>query len=205
MRSANSASVVRRTLSALLALSLGIGLAACATDPVAQQYRTGDNKGYITGDGRIVEYSAAQRGAPVSFAGTTEDGVRVSSADYAGKPLVVNFWYAACGPCRAEAPRLNKAASELETTGTAFLGVNIYDAPATAKAFEKTYRVTYHSVIDVTDKRVTQAFAAFVPLNSVPITLVLDRKGRVSARVIGELADASILTALVRTALTEKQ
>lgn len=194
----------RRVASALLAVALTTGLAACSSDPLAEQYRAGDNKGYIAADGRTInEIPAAERGEPVTFTGQTDAGATVSSADYAGQVLVVNFWYAACAPCRVEAPRLEEAAGEFAGQDVSFLGVNTYDQAATAQSFAAQYDITYPSVIDVNDKTVTLAFAQAVPVSATPTTLVVDRQGRVAARIIGELADASILTTLVRDALEE--
>ena len=47
------------------------------------------------------------------------------------------------------------------------------------------------------------AFAEVTSLQAVPTTLVLDAQGRLAARVIGQLPDASILTTLVRDTLAE--
>lgn len=193
--------VLTRTGSLLIAALLAIGLLSCSADPLAQQYRAGDNKGYVAGDGNIVETPLDQRGDPVQFTAQTETGATVSRSDYDGQVLVVNFWYAACAPCRVEAPRLEKAYQEFAGQKVAFLGVNTYDQAATAASFAQNYGVTYPSIIDVDDKKATAAFAQVVPLSATPVTVVLDPQGRVSARVVGELADASILTALVRTAL----
>ncbi|HWL76747.1 TlpA disulfide reductase family protein [Microbacterium sp.] len=189
--------------SAFLSLALAGGLAACANDPLAEQYRAGDNKGYIAGDFRVQEIPADQRTDPVEFEGTLETGDRVSSDDFAGKVLVVNFWYAACGPCRAEAGDLEKAHTTFEGDDVAFLGINTSDSPEAAAAFAETWGVTYPSVIAADDGAVKLAFADKTPIQATPTTLVLDRQGRVAARVIGQLPDASILTALVRTALEE--
>jgi len=117
--------------------------------------------------------------------------------------LVVNFWYAACGPCRAEAGDLEKAHTTFEGDDVAFLGINTSDSPEAAAAFAETWGVTYPSVIAADDGAVKLAFADKTPIQATPTTLVLDRQGRVAARVIGQLPDASILTALVRTALEE--
>ena len=191
----------RAAASALLVLGLVGGLAACANDPLAEQYRSGDNKGYIAGDFRVVEIPEADRGEPVVFEGTTETGDVVTSEDYAGQVLVVNFWYAACGPCRAEAGELEEAYGEFAGEPVSFLGINTQDSAATATAFAETYGVTYPSALAVQDGALKLAFADRTPINATPTTLVLDAEGRVAARIIGQLPDASVLTALIRDAL----
>ena len=198
---------MRRPLHSALAATIALGLvatlAACSNDPLADQYRSGDGKGYIAGDFRVNEIPADERGEPVAFEGTTETGDDVSSADYAGEVLVVNFWYAGCGPCRAEAADLEKAYSQFEGQDVSFLGINTADAPAAAAAFAKTYGVSYPSVMASQDGAVKLAFAERTAINATPTTLVLDGEGRVAARIIGQLPDASVLTALVRDALEE--
>jgi thiol-disulfide isomerase/thioredoxin len=139
----------------------------------------------------------------VEFEGVTETGEPVSSDDYRGGVLVVNFWYAACGPCIAEAPLLEQVWQEYQDDGVGFLGVNTYDQPATALSFARDNNVTYPSVIDVNDGRVKLAFAQVTPIQATPTTLVIDRDGRVAARIIGQLSAASILSTLVGDALSE--
>ena len=195
----NSASA---TMAILLAAA--IGLAGCAgDDSLAQQYRDGDDKGYIAGDFRVVEIPIVDRGAPVDFEGVTETGENVSSDSYRGGVLVVNFWYAACGPCIVEAPLLEEVWRKYQTEDVEFLGVNTYDQPATALSFARDNGVTYPSVIDVDDGRVKLAFASATPIQATPTTLVLDRSGRVAARIIGQLASTSILATLIADTLAE--
>lgn len=194
----------RRLLAASLTAALALGLGACAADPLADQYRAGDNKGYIAANGfQTSEIPAADRGERVEFAGVTETGDEVSDADYAGQVLVVNFWYAACGPCIVEAPRLEEAYESFEGQDVAFLGVNTYDQAATAASFARDNGVSYPSVIDVNGGAVKLAFAEHAPLTATPVTLVLDKEGRVAARIIGELPEASILQTIVRDLLAE--
>jgi peroxiredoxin len=184
--------------------ALVAGLAACSSDPLAEQYRAGDNKGYIAANGfETAEIPAEDRGEPVEFSGVLESGEEVSQADYAGQVLVVNFWYAACGPCIVEAPRLEEAYQSFAGQDVAFLGINTYDQPATAASFARDNGVTYPSVIAVNDGAVKLAFAEHAPLSATPVTLVLDTEGRVAARIIGELPEASILEAIVRDTLAE--
>lgn len=62
----------RRVLSLAGAGVLGVVMAGCGAeeDPLAQQANTGDEKGYIAGDGTVSEYAPDQRGEPVQFSGT---------------------------------------------------------------------------------------------------------------------------------------
>ncbi|MCK8476963.1 MULTISPECIES: TlpA family protein disulfide reductase [Microbacterium] len=179
-------------------------LAGCASnDSLSQQYRDGNEKGFIAGDFQVVEIPQDERGEPVTFEGVTETEEEVASDDYRGDVLVVNFWYAACGPCIVEAPYLEQVWQDYRDDGVAFLGVNTYDQPATALSFAKDNGVTYPSVIDVNDGKVKLAFAQVTPIQATPTTLVIDRSGRVAARVIGQLDSASILATLVEDVLEE--
>ena len=115
----------RTAVALVLAATLLTGCAA--DDSLAQQYREGDEKGYIAGDFQVVEIPEPERGDPVVFEGVTETGDTVTSDDYRGGVLVVNFWYAACGPCIVEAPLLEEVWQDYQDQGVAFLGVNTYD------------------------------------------------------------------------------
>lgn len=194
---------LKAAASTLVVLALGASLVACSNDPLADQYRSGDNKGYIAGDFRVVETPADQRTEPVEFVGTTETGEPVSSDDYDGDVLVVNFWYAACGPCRKEAPVLEEAYEGVSSDSAHFLGINTVDSASTAAAFAENYGVGYPSVIASEDPSIKLAFAAQTPINATPTTLVLDQEGRVAARIIGELSEASILTSIVASVQAE--
>lgn len=103
-------------------------LSACSSsdDSLAKQANSGDNKGYIAGDGSVTEYQEAERGDPVAFTGELFDGKTVTAESLRGKPVLLNFWYAGCAPCRAEAPDLQKLSEEFKDK-IAFYGVNVRD------------------------------------------------------------------------------
>lgn len=187
-----------------LAAASALLLAGCSSDPLAEQYREGGNKGYIAGDGTIAEFPADERGEPIEFAGETIEGDALDSAELAGQVTVVNFWYAGCAPCRAEAPLLQEVSEEVEGDGASFVGVNVRDQAATAASFEENYGITYPSIVDVNDGAVQYAFAGEVPPAAVPTTIVLDAEGRVAARILGQLKDASILETIVRDVIAEQ-
>lgn len=198
--------LIKRTMCVFAALGLIAGLTACGNDPLAEQYRAGDNKGFIAADGfQTAEIAPSDRGDPVSFSGTTDQGKQVSSADYAGSVLVVNFWYAACGPCRAEAEHLEAAYTSFSGQDVAFLGINTSDSAASSIAFAEKFGVTYPSALAAQDAGLKRAFAADTPLNATPTTLVLDKQGRVAARVIGPVSAESVSSfgAIIRDVLAE--
>ncbi len=187
----------RRALLGSAAAALVLPLAACSEkSDLAQQAQAGDNKGFIAGDGSVEEYKKGSRGEPVSFKAALFDGTEVTAEQHRGKVLVLNFWYAACGPCRKEAPTLVSLAEKHKGQKVQFLGVNVRDEAKTAEAFDRTFSVPYPSVRDI-DGKVLMAMTTYVSPTAVPTTLVIDPEGRVAARILG-VADKSVLDTLIR-------
>jgi thiol-disulfide isomerase/thioredoxin len=191
--------VIRRARLLAPALAALLLLTGC-TEAGAQG--SAADPGYISGDGAVTQWDTPST-APVVFSGATTAGTTFSSKQYLGKIVVVNFWYAGCPPCRAEAATLNSLATT-HAGDVQFVGVNISDDRATAKAFETTYRSSYPSIVDQEGAASVQlAFATSKPPKAVPSTLVLDRKGRVTARIVG-LANKSILNTLIEDTIDGK-
>lgn len=189
--------LTRQQFLGLTALGPLLALTACTAqeENLAAQANQGDSKGYIAGDGSVTEYPADQRGQAVEFEGQLFDGKTVSAQDLRGKPALLNFWYAGCAPCRAEAPDLN-ALHQSFGSQVAFYGVNVRDEEATAQAFEKRFEVPYPSFKDL-GGQVLLGLSRYVPAQAVPTTLLLDSQGRVAARILGRI-DPSILRTLLQ-------
>ena len=182
--------------------ALTMGLSGCAQeDALAQQAKAGDNKNYVAGDGSVTEFAAADRKSPVQVSGTLFNGTTVAPADFQGKVTVLNFWFAACAPCRVEAPILEELHQEFKDQGVQIFGVNLRDEKATAEAFDKTFNLTYPS-FDDKDGGVLLSVSGLVPPGAVPTTLVLDKQGRVASRVLGEIQKGT-LKALIAAAVAE--
>ena len=176
-------------------------LSGCsANDPLADQFKAGDNKNYIAGDGTVTEFAKENRAAAVEWFGPTENGEILSSSDLSGVVTVMNFWYAGCAPCRAEAPDLVELQAQYKTVQ--FVGVNVRDSAATALAFDKNFGITWPSIIDSKNGTVMLAFTGIVTPQAVPTTIVIGKDGKVSARVLGRI-DKSILSTLIKTAIEE--
>jgi peroxiredoxin len=189
----------RRLLAAAGAAPLALLLAECGTD-TSDRYASGE-AGYVSGDGVSVEIPAAERGEAVTFSGTTFDEEQIDLADTRGEVLVLNVWYASCPPCRKEAPDLQAIHEEYAEQGVSFLGINVRDAAGPARAFEERYGITYPSLPD-TGAEIMYALRGQVSPNAVPSTLVLDREGRVAARISGA-ADPSVLRAMIDAVVAE--
>lgn len=195
---------MKKRIAAVLALTLA--LAGCTSGGgVSEEYNGSGDGDYTSGDGTTQFFAPENRGEPIVFEGVTENGDRVASDDFAGGVLLVNFWYASCGPCRTEADDLNGLYDEYGEQGVAFLGVNIRDDAATASSFEKDHAVEYDSILDVSDAAVTLAFAKPTPPSTTPTTFLLDREGRVAARFTSAIDPrVAVVAAMIDDLLAEK-
>jgi thiol-disulfide isomerase/thioredoxin len=193
-----------RLVTVALVPALVLALAGCSGGGGVSGEYTGDGGGdYTSGDGTTQFFAAENRGDPIDFEGETENGDRISSDELAGQVVLVNFWYAGCGPCRTEADDLNDLFDEYGDR-VAFVGVNIRDDAATALSFEKEHDVDYDSILDVGDAAVTLAFAQPAPPSTTPTTFLLDGDGRVAARFTSAIDPrVSVVAAMIDDLLAE--
>ena len=196
---------MKRPFAVMMVLaSLATVSCTSTSDALAEQYRDGSGANYISGDGAITVLAPESRSDSVQFEGDLDTGEFFSSSDYAGSVIVVNFWYAGCPPCRVEAADLESLHQQFLLDGVAFVGVNIFDQAPTALTFANEFGVSYGSIMDVETGSVRLAFAGQVAPNAVPTTLVLDKQGRVSARISGVITDVDLLANIIDGVLEEE-
>jgi thiol-disulfide isomerase/thioredoxin len=195
---------LRKLLAALAISALVLSTSACANDSLADQFRSGDNKNYIAGDGTVTEFALGSRPKAADWSGTTESGEALSSTQLEDVITVMNFWYAGCAPCRIEMPELIELQTEFLPEGVQFIGVNVRDSPETSLAFARRIGMNFPSVMDAKTGSVVLGFTGVVTPQAVPTTLVIDAEGNVSARVLGRI-DKGILTTLVKTVIEERK
>jgi thiol-disulfide isomerase/thioredoxin len=194
---------LRKLLTALAIAGFLLATSGCANDSLAEQFRSGDNKHYIAGDGTVTEFAIGSRPKAASWSGVTESGEQISSEQLAGVITIMNFWYAGCAPCRIEMPELIELQDEFLSDGVQFIGVNVRDSAETSLAFARKINMNFPSVMDAKTGSVVLGFTGVVTPQAVPTTLVIDAEGNVSARVLGRI-DKSILKALIVTTIKEK-
>jgi thiol-disulfide isomerase/thioredoxin len=140
----------------------------------------------------------AARAAAPRLAGETLDGTPLDVSSLQGNVVVVNVWGSWCGPCQAEAPDLLRVAGVTGPLGVRFVGLDIRDNRAAARAFEGDFGIDYPSLFDP-DLRLTRGFQSFV---FPPTTYVVDRHGRIAASLFGRV-DPAVLERMVRTVAAE--
>jgi len=197
-RTTNRVRAVRALLASIVVAVLLIG---CT--PAGSGGSTGDSgeAGYVSGDGTVSTWEAEDRGEPVRLVGKDFAGGAVDTGAWVGDVVVINTWYAACPPCRVEAPDLVAAAQDYDDQGVRFIGVNGTDDAGTAQPFERTFKIPYPSIHDA-DGTAIAALQGRVPVEAVPTTVVLDRQGRVLGRILGRL-EPTTLRELIDDALAE--
>jgi thiol-disulfide isomerase/thioredoxin len=196
----------RVAVVAVVTMAVGaitLGVSACGSDAnsIAAQARSGDGKGYVSGDGSIERLAPDQRSSPLTLSGTTMQGTPWKVSDAANHVLVLNVWGQWCGPCVAEMPHLQQVWLQLSAAGrpVEFMGINSRDGVETAEAFMRANKITYPSLQD--DGGAT-LLALRGKANTTPTTLILDRQGRIAARVSGPVT-AATLSGLVDDVLGE--
>jgi peroxiredoxin len=151
---------------------------------------TGD-AGYVSGDRSVRVVPAEDRKLAPDLAGETLEGGELTRADLEGKVVVVNVFASWCPPCRAEAPALERVWQASRSRDVQFVGLNSKDDTTAAKAFVRRYALTYPS-LDGNDGRVLLTFRHSLPSEAIPTTWVIDRQGRVAARILNEVTEATL-------------
>jgi thiol-disulfide isomerase/thioredoxin len=184
--------------TALAAAAL-LAVTGCEGGAIAADTPASSGQSFVGASYDSTFYRPGDRPVVPAVAGTTFSGQHLSLASYRGDTLVLNFWGSWCSPCRAEAPGLGTLARQLESKGVRFVGVDIRDQPDSALAFDQQFGVSYPSINDPNDEIALQ-FHSTVPPSAIPTTVIIDRSGRIAARIVGEASYAQLKLLITKVA-----
>ena len=170
---------------AALAMALSGSLTGCGLLSPDEELLIPVQAGQLTTDPGIgmTVIAPEDRGAPLELSGVDLGGEPLALSDSLGDITVVNSWATWCPPCRAEMPEFADVARKLEGRGVTFVGINVQDDLDRAR--EYTADTPYRSIVDPDGSLVERI--PDVPPRSLPVTVVLDRQGRVAVRIVGPI------------------
>jgi len=167
-------------------IALAIALTGCGGGGTSSA-----EESFVSGDGSVTFIKIEDRKIAPAITGLTLSGTNYTYTK--DKVAVVNVWASWCSPCRAEAPILVSLANKY--TNVEFIGILTRDNPANAEAFERRFKIPYPTVID---DSILIGFKGSLPANAIPSTVILDKQGRVAARISGVVTVASLTQLIER-------
>ncbi|MFF5445619.1 TlpA family protein disulfide reductase [Streptomyces sp. NPDC012888] len=168
----------------------------------------GDADGPPAGRAGSVQAAAAARVAdPASrpeapeVSGERLDGRPLALAEFRGQVVVLNVWGSWCAPCRTEAGDLARLSRATRAEGVRFLGINTRDRDrSAARAFVSGYGLDFPSLYDPAGELLLRFPPGQLNPQTIPSTLVIDRRGRVAAAIGGPVTEEQLRPLVTRVA-----
>jgi peroxiredoxin len=118
---------------------------------------------------------------PVTF--TSLSGEKISMQSLRGKVVMVNFWATSCTTCVHEMPQMVQTYNKYKDQGLDFVAVAMsYDQPNYVLNYAQTRSLPFKVALDV-QGNLAQAFG---DVKLTPTTYVIDKKGNIIKRYVGE-------------------
>jgi thiol-disulfide isomerase/thioredoxin len=131
--------------------------------------------------GEPEDVNAAGKPAPLHFTLKDMNGVDVSLASFKGKVILLNFWATWCGPCKAEIPSLVELQQQYGSN-LVVLGLSVDDTVEKMRPYAVEYKINYPLLVGNGRDDVQDAFG---PLWGIPVSVIIDREGRIAKKHSG--------------------
>ena len=117
------------------------------------------------------------------FSLSTSDGklLTLESARRGKKATLINFWYLACPPCRAEFELFQKLHTKLKEEGFSIVAINNVDKAADIESYRRETGLTFPMAIAEREPGVVGAYK----IETYPSTYVLNAEGKIVYRAVG--------------------
>ena len=140
---------------------------------------------------RHVAAEPGQRQAMQPFELRDINGKLFRLADHKGRVVMVNFWATWCPPCQNETPDLVNVANQFAAKGLSAVGISLDRGdPDKVQKFATEYKIPYPIIMPPEDSAVAQGIEA------IPVTLLLDRQGKIAQRWVGAVDEETLRKAV---------
>jgi peroxiredoxin len=127
------------------------------------------------------------------------DGKPVSLSSLRGKAVVLNFWATWCEPCKIEMPWFVGFQKQYGSDGLQIVGVSMGDDSNDEVAkFAKNMGVNY-TILVGTDKQRESVADLYGGVQFLPVTVYIDRQGKVVDKIFGLKGRAEIEDSIKKT------
>jgi thiol-disulfide isomerase/thioredoxin len=196
----NRNSLIYVALLAFIAGGLGIYLSGDVPRKVAEVNRGGGFKAFAVGHMAAFLVKTDRPPVPdLAFKDSTGSEIKLSK--WQGRVVLLNLWATWCAPCRKEMPTLNEVQKQLGSKDfeVVALSVDRKGLEASAAFLKETGADSLGLYIDETTTSLNMLQAL-----GLPVTLLIDRKGREIGRLLGPAEwNSAEAIALMKAALAE--
>lgn len=125
---------------------------------------------------------AAPPAANLKFSFKDIDGKKVSLSKFKGKVIILDFWATWCVPCKAEIPGFIELKKKYGARGLEIIGLSVDDSMSTAKKYAVEMKMNYPVLLAEGKEDILKAYD---PIPSIPVSIIIDRQGKIVARHLG--------------------
>ena len=122
---------------------------------------------------------------------------QVTLSDLQGKPVLLNFWYVGCVPCREEMPYLDNA-SQKYSDEISIITINVQDGIEATNNFFKDFKPHFIIALDL-EKEVGPDYS----IRFTPTTYLIDSEGYIRYAKLGAFPNEDSLMKSIEKLLEE--